>query len=424
MDEMRNKTKSEEQAPLHPDEALRLIESWSGQIKQESLELASCLGRALIQNIPALIDQPPFDKSAMDGFAYPDCPPDKVPGPWTVLGTLAAGAGPEAPASSAGRCLRIMTGAPVPPWAVGVQRVEWTETSYSESGNESIIFTKRESGSNIIRRAENQRAGDTLMTPRILCPQDIGILASSGYSRLSVAARPRLAVISTGDELCSAGNELLPAQIYDSNGPQLTALAAASGCHARFLGIVKDDPQLLRSVLEKALDEHDVIILSGGVSLGNFDYVPQVLAELSVKTVYHGLAMRPGKPSYYGLKGDTAVFGLPGNPVSTFVNFEVLVRPYLYRRLGLSYEPRLIVCELAEPLKRKGSDRVEFLPGRLDAQGSMTGDPNGPCRVRPISYKGSSMLNALADADCLLRMELGQERIEAGRTVYARLIRS
>jgi molybdopterin molybdotransferase len=151
--------------------------------------------------------------------------------------------------------------------------------------------------------------------------------------------------------------------------------------------------------------------------MGDFDYVPRSLEAAGVKRRFHGLAMRPGKPTFYGLSGTKAAFGLPGNPVSTFVNFEILVKPHLYRRMGLLYSPRLFTGRLASDIRRKAADRVEFLPARSEL------GAKGESLVRPITYHGSSMLSVLAEADCLLRLELGEERIEEGRMVSARLIR-
>jgi molybdenum cofactor synthesis domain-containing protein len=306
-----------------------------------------------------------------------------------------------------------MTGAPLPQGARGVQRIEWTEPA----GESLVRFVKPESIDNIIRRAENQRAGETLLTRRLLQPQDVGILASSGYARVPVAARPVVGVLSTGDELAAPGSPLPPAAIYDSNGPLLAAALAACGCVVRDYGAVRDEPGELDSVVSRGLEECDVLIASGGVSAGDFDYVPRALEAAGVTRVFHGLAMQPGRPTYYGRRGSKAAFGLPGTPVSVFVNLEVMVKAHLYRRLGLRRLPRSVAARLAAPLARRGSDRVVLLPASLQTAGGAT-------LATPLAYRGSSMLNVLADADCLLRMEIGEEHIEAGRMVLARLIRA
>ncbi|MCX7023636.1 MAG: molybdopterin molybdotransferase MoeA [Spirochaetes bacterium] len=400
--------------PIHPDEAVRLVLEAVPRAMTEEVPLADALGRALPEPLPALVDQPPFDKSAMDGFAHGPAATSAEAGPWRVVELLAAG---SAPTRTLGprECSRIMTGAPLPPGASGVQRVEWTRTD--SDGTALVLFERSETASNVILRGENQRAGDTLLGPRLLEPQDIGILASSGYARVRVARRPIVGVVSTGDEIVEPGKPLGPASIYDSNGPQLAAQARMAGCEVRSYGIHRDDETALRDVLGRAHDECDVILVSGGVSMGDFDHVPKALAAVGFACVFHGLAMRPGKPTFFGRSGKKTAFGLPGNPVSTFVNFEVLVRVHLFARMGLSYFPRTVRARLAEPLARKGFDRVEFLPARLEtAKEGML--------VRPLRYHGSSMLAILAEADCILRMEPGAERVGQGEVVDARLLRS
>jgi len=410
---------------LHPDEALALVEAWDYAPEVETVPIARALGRALAGDLPALVDQPPFDKSAMDGFAYgrASAGADAGAGPspdgrWRVATLVAAGHGLPAAALGPGECARIMTGAPLPPGATRVQRIEWTADERGPEGP-LVRFTKPESETNVIRRGENQKAGDPLVSRRVLLAQDIGILASSGYAEVPVARRPIVGVLSTGDELAAPGVSLPGGAIYDSNGPQLVAQAALAGCDARYLGIVHDEPGALERAVRAAAADCDVLVVSGGVSMGDFDYVPRTLAGAGFAPRFHGLAMRPGKPTFFGASGRKVAFGLPGNPVSTFVNFEVLVKAHLYRRVGLRYAPRLVAAVLAEPLARKGTDRVEFLPACLE-----TPQPGEPGLVRPLEYRGSSMLSVLSRADCLLRMELGESRVEKGRTVLARLLRA
>jgi molybdopterin molybdotransferase len=394
------------------------------RLPEETVALVEALGRVLTRGLLARIDQPPFDKSAMDGFAHGSSLPAPR-GPWRVVGTAAAKpvTAPPTPLGP-GDCLRIMTGAMVPPGTVAVQRVEWTEAlpgsavGTGVAGTELVRFTREEKSDNIIRRGENQRAGEPLLGPRVLRAQDLGILASSGWERISVSRRPRVAVISTGDELAATGSSLGLGVIFDSNGPQLVAQALSLGCEARFLGIVRDDEEALTTSFEEALAVWDLLLVSGGVSMGEFDHVPTALARAGVEMVFHGLAMKPGKPVFFGkTRTGAAVFGLPGNPVSTFVAFEILVRTHLAARVGLSLESRSIGARLASPLSRRDCDRCEFLPARLE-QGS-----EGLPQVRPLRYGGSSMLSALAEADCLVVMDVGIDRLDQGSIVNARLVR-
>ena len=420
---------------LHPDEALRLVLEDLPPPLLEEVDLADALGRALPEAVLARLDQPPFDKSAMDGFAFAAPAGGAAPaasgamrdgataaaeaGPWRVVSLVAAGAEAGAPLEP-GECARIMTGAPLPAGARAVQRVEWTEEAGRDAeGHDLVRFTKPETASNVIARGENQRAGSVLIGPRVLGPQDLGILASDGQARVRVARRPVVGIVSTGDELRSPGEELGKAAIYDSNGPALAAQAAAAGAEVRRYGIARDEATALEALLGRALDECDIVLVSGGVSMGDFDYVPKTLERLGVERVFHKIAMKPGKPTFYGRRGPASVFGLPGNPVSTFVNFELLVKAQLYGRMGLEYRPRLIAATLAQDLVRRECDRVEFFPMRLDRDTDRAGE-----RARPLAYKGSSMLSILAEADCLVRMEIGTSVIKEGSLVLARLLRA
>ncbi|MHB9151796.1 MAG: molybdopterin molybdotransferase MoeA [Spirochaetales bacterium] len=403
---------------LHPDEAIALIIDAAKRLWPtppiERVPLAEAAGRALVKPIESPIDHPPFDKSAMDGFAFSETTAEGV---YRVVDAVAAGRA-SGRGVRAGEIVRIMTGAPLPMGTRGVQRVEWTqEAGNDEDGTPLVTFTKRETADNIIRRGENLKKGDPMLSPRILAAQDVGILASSGFAAVEVSGRPIVGVVSTGDEIEEAGTPLPGASIYDSNGPQLCAQVSAAGAEARFYGILRDREEALTEVLSQALDECDLVLVSGGVSMGDFDLVPSILEKLGVEPVFHSLAMRPGKPTFFGIRENVAVFGLPGNPVSTFVNFEVLVKHFLYTMMGLEYTPATTAARLDSPLTRKGTDRVEFLPARLLAT-------KRGMSVRPLDYHGSSMITVLADANALLRMELGQSFIEEGAIVDARRIRA
>jgi molybdopterin molybdotransferase len=403
---------------IHPDQALKLVtdagKAVSVGIGTDSVSIQEGLGRGLARPVFSGIDHPPFAKSAMDGFAVSCRSENDV---YRVIEAVSAGK-TSVRSPGPGEAIRIMTGAPVPPGTSFVQRVEWTAEAGSDAtGLPLVRFTKPEGVSNVIARGENLAAGAELLGPRILQPQDIGILASAGIAEVEVSRRLKVAVVSTGDELAAPGSPLEAASIYDSNGPQLRAQCKAFGASADYLGIVPDRGDALRAVLGQALRDFDLVLVSGGVSLGDFDLVPATLEALGVRTVFHGLSMRPGKPTYFGTLGSKAVFGLPGNPVSTFVNFEVLVKPYLASCAGLGYVPDCCKARLGAGLVRKGTDRVEFLPAVLRADsGGMVADP--------LRYHGSSMVTILALANCLLRMELGVEAIAEGEIVDARRIRA
>jgi len=223
---------------------------------------------------------------------------------------------------------------------------------------------------------------------------------------------PSVGVLSTGTELAEPGQAAGEAMIYDSNRPQLMAQLAGLPCVAADLGRLHDDYDATLAAIHEALGRFDLLILSGGVSMGDFDYVPRALEACGVTALFHGVAMKPGKPTWFGRKGDRFVLGLPGNPVSVFVNTALLATPLILALSGLEDAGKTVALPLAEPIRRKGADRVEFLPVSVDADGA-----------RPVPYGGSSAIQALARADGFARLEIGQESLEAGGVAHVRLVR-
>ncbi|HPE88126.1 MAG TPA: molybdopterin molybdotransferase MoeA [Spirochaetia bacterium] len=396
---------------IHPDEAVAIMRAQRRDPPIEEVALRDALGRVLPREAVGRIDQPPFDKAAMDGWAWRPASGEAMPAePLRARGVIAAGSGridgdrPDDPLGP-GEAARIMTGAPLPPGASRVQRFEWAE----EAGC-LVRFTKAEGVDNVIRRGENARAGDIILTPRRLGAQDIAILAADGRDSVEVARSPVVGVLSTGTELAEPGQALSGAAIYDSNKSQLVAQLA--GFDLRDLGRLPDDFDATLAAVSAALATCDVLVLSGGVSMGDFDYVPRALEAAGVREVFHGVAVKPGKPTYFGQAGGRYVLGLPGNPVSVFVNTETLVKELLYALSGAAYEPLYAPVAAAEDIRRKGTDRVEFLPVRIDADG-----------VRPVRYGGSSGLQALAEAHGFVRLEIGQDAIAKGTVTRVRLVR-
>ena len=398
-------------ALLHPDKALAMIEALSPEPRTEVARLEEALGRALAEEVLAPEDSPPFPKAAMDGFAMSSADP----GPsWRLAATLAAGDAP-ARALARGECAKIMTGAMMPPGADKVIRVEYTR----EQDGVVTLLTE-EPYANVIARGENLRKGERVLGPRVLSPQDVGVLASLGRAEVRVAARPEVGVLATGSELRNPGEPLGPGQIYNSNGLQACAQVSAAGGRPRYYGIVRDEPAVLREAVGRALEECDLLLLSGGVSMGELDFVPGVLRDCGAEILFHKLAIKPGKPTLFARRErggggspprPAYVFGLPGNPVSAFVIFEVFVRPLLARLLGLRYAPRTVRARLAETCKRRDAERVELRPVRLERG-----------EAHPLKYHGSAHLNALSGADGLLRLEAGVSRLEEGSWTDVRLL--
>ncbi len=403
------------------EEALAMIEAIEVRLPGETIGIGEALGRVPLADPVSALDQPPFDKATMDGFAYASAEGRlaKEGEAFRVVGSVAAG---EVPAAGIGRgeCVRIMTGAPVPEGTFAVHRLERA----SESG-ETAVVVQAEEEPNIVRRAANRRAGETLFPRRALKAQDIGLLAANGVARIKVARKPLVRILSTGDELAAASTAAPgptaatarpaaspgPGRIFDSNGPQLVAQARGSGCEAAFMGIVGDDEDELARAIGRAAGEADLVIVSGGVSAGDYDYVPTAALRAGFEPVFHKVAMKPGKPAYLGRRGGVFLYGVPGNPVSAFVNFEILIRPLLARLCGASYAARTLRVRMGAAASRRELDRVEFLPAEL--RGGL---------AYPLRYTGSSMLDALSAADALIRLEIGVARVEAGEETDARLV--
>jgi molybdopterin molybdotransferase len=415
---------------IHPDEAMAMMASYlrtpGTGLQTGTVSLLASLGRALPQEITSSHDQPPFDKSAMDGWAWLPAAGESLPAaPLAIRGVIAAGKAAEGDSASGpilpGQAARIMTGAALPPGATRVQRFEWARESAG-----TVSFTKAEGLDNIIRRGENARTGDVLLSPRVLGAQDIAVLAADGRAEVTVAKPVVVGVFSTGTELAEPGEPLSGSRIYDSNRPQILSQLPRGLCAPRDLGSLPDDYEKTLAAVKAALASCELLVLSGGVSMGDFDYVPRALKAAGVRERFHGVAMKPGRPTFFGewAGGETEsgsdtgnrtrclVIGLPGNPVSVFVNTELLVRPLLSALCGLEHRPLEVPVPAAESISRKGADRVEFLPVRVDPDGA-----------RLVRYGGSSAIQALAGADGFLRMDIGVDHIEKGGIAHVRFVR-
>lgn len=403
---------------IHPDEALAIIDAIKIRALGETVGIGEALGRVPLVDPVSRVDQPPFDKATMDGFAYAraDGGLAQAGETFRVVASTAAGER-AAPRLKPGECARIMTGAPVPNGAVAVHRLE--RVSESEG---MIVISRVEEDANIVRRAANRRAGERLFERRPLKPQDVGLLAANGIAALKVARRPVVRVISTGDELvaaesvasaatASAAPSLGPGMIYDSNGPQLVAQARACGCDAAFEGIAPDDEDELATAIERAADVAELVVVSGGVSAGDRDYTPSAAARAGFEELFHGIAMKPGKPAYLGRRGQVFLYGVPGNPVAAFVNFEVMLRPLIMRLCGAPHRPIALRVRMGEAASRRELERVEYLP--VELRGAL---------AFPLRYTGSTMLDVLALADALIRLDIGVARVEAGEEIDARLV--
>jgi molybdopterin molybdotransferase len=378
----------------------------------EMVALDDALGRVLARAVVADRDQPPFARVTRDGFAVragdvDGSGPDR-PATLSVIGEAVPGR-ETAITVGARQCVEIMTGAALPAGADAVVMVEHTERVDAARVR---ILRALAVGDNVVGRGSELPAG-ALAIParRRLDPSAIALAASLGCAHLSVHVRPRVAVVTTGDELVEVDARPTVTQIRDSNRRSLCAQVARAGGIAIAAPIARDDPTTLRAVIESALTRADLLLLSGGVSMGKYDHVEGVLAGLGAVTVFDGVAIRPGRPLVFGRVGAVPFFGLPGNPLSTMVTFELLVRPALDRLAGADAAPlRYRWAPLAEPYTQRHVPLTVFVPARLEGEADSTA-------VRPLASQGSGDLTAMARADCLMVLAPGTTALLAGTMV-------
>lgn len=375
------------------------------------LPLEMCRGRVLASEVCADLDLPPFDRSFMDGYALRSEDLSTLPARLQIVGTVAAGSADQ-PRIGPGQAVRIMTGAVVPPGADAVQMVEKTrqmDFSLVE------ILEPVGSGQNIAPQGDEVVAGSAVLgAGRVVGAAEIGVAATFGKKDLQVYAAPAVAVISTGDELVDIDQTPGFGQIRNSNAYLLRAQCAGLGLEAEILPVVPDDPERTREAVSAGL-ERDLVLFSGGVSMGEYDYVHKVLANEGLELFFHKVALKPGKPVLVGKKEGRLVFGLPGNPVSTFVTFELFVRPAVRKWMGFEHFglPR-VSGELLREVRQK--------PGRTFFKPARTLWHKDRFKVEPIDTRGSADLVAFSRADSLLIMEAEVSRLTPGAQVEVLLL--
>ncbi len=384
------------------------------------MELADALGRVLAERVVAGEDVPPFANTAMDGYAVRAADTAGAPLQLDVVGTLAAGSAPDVEVGP-GQAVRIMTGAPMPTGADAVVMVERTTAA---DGDASVTIEVAASVGDHIRRAgDDISAGQTVFEPGDeITPGHLGVLASLGFERVRVVPAARVGVLSTGDELTTGPAPLRPGQIRDSNRPTLLAMLREAGCVPVDLGTVADDEPAIRKAVEEGLAGCDALVTSGGVSVGDFDYVKAVLNDLALDDLgqmhWWQVAVKPAKPLAFGVVGGRPVFGLPGNPVSSMVSFELFARPALRQMMGHHQLLRPEVVAVAdEPLRRRPDGKVHLV--RVVA----THGDDGRHHVRSSGGQGSHLLRAMSLANALAILPDGTG-VHPGETVRTLLLRT
>jgi molybdopterin molybdotransferase len=385
------------------DESLAIMLAAARPLPPEEVDLAEACGRVLAQEVCADRDLPPFDKSAVDGWA---CRRAELGLSLRRAGVVAAGSLPEGPLAP-GTCVKVMTGAMVPAGSECVVMVE----DCVEAGDQVRLGGR--SADNICRQGEDLCAGQAVLGPGIrIGPAEIAVLATCGVARPLVARRPRVAVIATGSELVEPHQTPGPATIRDSNSWQLRAQLQVMGAEVRRLGIVEDREEALLAAVRETQAWGDLTVLSGGVSMGDFDLVPGVLEACGFQLLFDSVAMQPGRPTVFGDDGRGWCVGLPGNPVSTFVICGLLVHPFLDRLQGRRHAALPIRASLVAAVRRRRAERQATIPVAFTAPG----------QVEAIDYHGSAHIDALTRAHGFISLPVGISELAAGSEVDVRLL--
>ena len=371
----------------------------------EAVDLLESIHRILREDVFCDADSPRFDKAVRDGFAVRFEDLTHVPAVLTVIAESRAGAGTDVRVER-GQCCEIMTGAPVPAGANAVVMVEHTERPSATSVR--ILKAPREN-EGLLRRGAEARKGDKILgSGRRIGLADLGLLASTGKSKLLVSRKPRVAVVATGDELVEVDQEPQAGQIRNSNTYTICAQVKDAGAEPVILGIGRDNFDDLRSKIRQGL-EHDILLVSGGVSMGKYDLVENVFAEFGVEVLFDKIAMKPGKPTVFGHRRNAYVFGLPGNPISTMVAFHMFVRPLiLYLLKAENTTPTVLEAKL-EASAKCDPQRASLVPALVRFH-------SGQYWIRTAPWKGSSDLVGLARANALIMIPRRDGTLEAGES--------
>ncbi|MDX9697703.1 MAG: molybdopterin molybdotransferase MoeA [Bacteroidales bacterium] len=386
------------------EKAYQIVLERAFLMDSEKINFIDSVGRILAEDVTSDMDMPPFDKSAMDGYA---CRRTDIENTLEIIEVIPAGKTPQKEIGP-NQCAKIMTGAPIPKGADFVAMVEYSE----ETDNKFVKILKVSPRNNISYKGEDVKTGQVVLKKGIkIEPQHIAVFASVGYTNVLVTKQPKVAIISTGDELVEPHQKPGISQIRNSNGYQLITQVKSCGAIANYIGIADDTPEDTFSKVIKALSENDLVLLTGGVSMGSFDFVPEVLKKAGIEILFDSIAVTPGKPTTFGVAGKKLCFGLPGNPVSSFIQFELLVKPLIYKLMGFDFQPLDIQMPIGIEYKRKKADRKAYIPVFIkDGE------------VFPVEYHGSAHIHALSFAHGIIAFPIGVDTLLKGENVHVRQI--
>jgi molybdopterin molybdotransferase len=387
------------------EEALDIITRSAVPLPTEKISLDNSLGRVLGLDVFSDMDMPPFDKSAVDGYA---CRRADLEKELKVMETIPAGKVPSKYIND-GECSKLMTGGMLPKGADTVIMVEDVDIT----GTDTIRFVATRTSSNYCTKAEDITKGEKVLDKGTLIrPQEIAILASVGYTNPEVYKQPRIGIISTGDELVEPAETPVLSQIRNSNAYQLLAQAKRADCPATYFGIAIDTEEASLQIIQQTAAESDIVILTGGISAGDFDFVPAVIQQAGFDIKFRSLAVQPGKPVIFATRDKQYLVALPGNPVSSFVQFELLVK-HLIRLITGNHTPAIkLKVPMGADYIRKKSDRKAFFPVYLSAEGTAI----------PVEYHGSAHIHSYIHAHGIANIEIGEKQISKGTLTDVRLV--
>jgi molybdopterin molybdotransferase len=386
----------------HAD-ALNIVLNTGFKTEIEYVEVANCHNRVLSQDIFSEINMPPFDKSMVDGYA---CKINDLSNVLEVIEIIGAGfiSNNEV---VAGKCIKIMTGAKIP---LGTDIVVMVEDVECLENNRIKIICKK-SAKNIALKAEDICIGDRILAKGLLLKTfHAGILAGIGISKIPVYRVPQVGILVTGQEVVEPGNNLKDGQIFNSNAYQLINSCRSLNIIPNYYGIVNDTYDEINSAIIEMLKSVDVLIITGGVSMGDFDFVAPALRSLGMELKFDSIAAQPGRPLTYATDGKKYCFGMPGNPVSCLVLFETIVKPLIYKIMGHDFKPQLFPFILGETILRRKAERKSFYPVKIN-------DDN---TVSPINYHGSAHINSYSEAFGIVAIEIGFTEVLKGEIIYVR----
>jgi molybdopterin molybdotransferase len=387
------------------EEALKIVMGSSFETENEVIPFSNSAGRILNEKVISDMEMPPFNRSAVDGFT---CHKRDLFNELEIVEVIAAGQVPSKPVGE-NQCSKIMTGAIVPDGCEIVIMIEDTEVLSSGK----IRYFGKGDKINISLKGEDVRSGDMVLQPGILIkPQDIAVMASVGHTQVCVKKMPLVGIISTGDELVEPS--VIPdfSKIRNSNAYQLLAQVSRAGGTGKYFGIAPDIEEVTYGILQKAINESDIVLITGGVSMGDFDFVPSVLERAGVEILFDQVNVQPGKPTTFGIHPKAVVFGLPGNPVSSYIQFETLVRPFINKMMGCDWKPVEHKLPIGVTYERKSQARMGWIPAKITEN----------MEVFPVEFHGSAHISALPFADGIFAIKAGTKTVKKGEIVIVRQI--